>query len=81
MRNPWKDWRQIYIIVGNNSFHIYNLLPPQTPNPEIRKLTSILQSLEHKGILRKIGRVKIPKPQNNGHKIINQYAFVAPRVK
>lgn len=79
--NPWKDWRQIYIIVGNSTFHIYNILPSSTPNPEIRKLTATLQSLEHRGILSKLGRIKIPKPNRTGHKIINQYAFVSQRVK
>lgn len=81
LKNPWKDWHQIYIMVGNGSFHIYNLLPQNTPNPEIRKLTAVLQSLEHRGVLRKVGHVKIPKVTNRGHKVINQYAFVNPKVR
>lgn len=81
MKNPWKDWKQIYIIVGNSSFHIYNIIPQNTHMSEIRKLTAVLQSLEHRGILRKTGRVKIPKIADKGHKAINQYTFINPRVK
>lgn len=81
MRNPWKDWKRIYIIVGNKTFHIYHLLPPNTPNQDIRKLTAVLQSLEHRGILSKLGRIKIPKSDRNGHKIINQYIFTSQKVR
>lgn len=80
MKNPWKDWKQIYIIVGNGSFHIYNLIPQNTHMSEIRKLTAVLQSLEHRGILRKTGHVRIPKI-DKGHKIINQYTFINQRVR